>query len=581
MTESLNRDYGFRYAKRGRLLRDEEQAAVIEARARELLSLHGGGTPSRRVTEPMLAAASRGSAAAPGPAGRSRSSETVLKVIGWSKAGGSALNQARYISRTRDIDIAAGQQPVPIENERGETIDGPALKAEIASWGLLKDSENRSAKWKAATPEERAAMSQADALSRRQSAHIMFSLPKGSVHDAEVLRSVVAQAASETFHEAGFRYVFAVHTDHSDRPHAHIVIAAKSEPDEAGRRRTLRLGPTELDHLRQVFTRHAQEHGLPVTATRRIDRPELREKIQFGETPLRENVKIGTIYNRLADPHPSRPKSPSRDKSRALKAFMPDQGSVFQAKAPAWYEVHGLAYERRRLAAYDQAHSGELPSAKRQERRGLLHRLTRALGFAKTPTPAAPNRPETPALKRLDRHFQQTHRDPIAARESFIAMYREAPRLAVWAANNHPQAFGETTGRKSPTRLTGRGMGQLLAAGERAGRPLVPAPTPDQRQERARLQEQVRRAKADRRRTTDAAAVPTQLNRLAQTVERTTGNRDLAARVREVAQAKPRQPADLEKLRQYQDLERRLRQRDAIERGRTPKQDRGRRGPDR
>jgi len=61
--------------------------------------------------------------------------------------------------------------------------------------------------------------------------------------------------------------------------------------DESRRLRTtqLRIGPRELEGLRQVFTRHAQEQGLNVVATRREDRAQLRSEIVAGRMPLRTN----------------------------------------------------------------------------------------------------------------------------------------------------------------------------------------------------------------------------------------------------------------------------------------------------
>jgi hypothetical protein len=44
--------------------------------------------------------------------------------------------------------------------------------------------------------------------------------------------------------EGGFRYVYTIHTDHSARPHAHIVVKARSEPfqkDGVEKTRQLRL----------------------------------------------------------------------------------------------------------------------------------------------------------------------------------------------------------------------------------------------------------------------------------------------------------------------------------------------------
>ncbi len=48
----------------------------------------------------------------------------------------------------------------------------------------------------------------------------------------------------------------------------------------------------------------------------------------------------------------------------------------------------------------------------------------------------------------IDAHFAATHREPDRAAASFREMFRESPRLALWAAAKHPQAFGEPSGRE-------------------------------------------------------------------------------------------------------------------------------------
>lgn len=64
---------------------------------------------------------------------------------------------------------------------------------------------------------------------------------------------------------------------------------------------------------------------------------------------------------------------------------------------------------------------------------------------------AAAIKNEDPAIAQLTAAFQRSHHDPVATRSSFLEMYREAPKLAVWAAHNHPEAFGPITGIKPDT----------------------------------------------------------------------------------------------------------------------------------
>ena len=451
--DALSRD-SLEYERRGRLLRDDHYREVIRARARELLRLDVG-VPDERY----------GGRARQSPTGEhGRSSETVLKVISWTKSRHAPMAQARYAARTREDDPP--EKSLAMFNEEGRELRGPAVAAEIESWGLKPDGENLSVAARRATPQERSALPKKERLDKRQAAHLIFSIPAKAAGDAHALRRAVHGALSETFGADGHRYVYGIHTDHSARPHAHIMIKAQSEPlrDESRRLRTvqLRIGPRELEGLRQVFTRHAQEQGLNVVATRREDRAQLRSEIAAGRAPLRA----------------------SRTMHQAQRTSR--QGRTFERQAPQWYAEHGIAYERRRLELAGEKRPEEEPivssvlgSKSAPGRRGLLARLFgrrvakeqsaihESEGSASGPGGA--DRPsggyfenfanyrkgrgrkaEAVVEGKIAAHFQATHRHPERAAESFWAMFQEAPRIALWAVNKHPQAFGDLTGRGGP-----------------------------------------------------------------------------------------------------------------------------------
>jgi hypothetical protein len=508
------------YEKRGRVIADDEYRASIKHRAREILSL--GPSPGTRLRRD-------------GPASKPASTESMLKVIAWTKGLHAAPRQAFYVGRARDKDDPRRQ--VALENERGELVQGKAdLKAEIASWGLLPDAQNRSAKWRDAGPAERIEMTEAEALGRRQAVHLMFSVPRGAPSQAEALRDAVREAMRASFGEAGYRYLFAIHADEPRRPHAHVILKAASEPIAGGRGRQLRLGPRELEVIRARFTEQARERGFEVTCTRRIDRAETRGQILTSKEPLRLNAKQGDLHRGT--------------KSR--------QGSIFEAKAPTWYLQHGLGYERRRSLDRDDAQHappGPLP------RTGVFQRLADvvrgALRRSDAPTPPIPaEQARSPALQRLDRHFAATHRRPEAAVESFLQMYREAPRLAVWAANNHPQAFGETTGVRPTGRVTGRGLKEVMGQ-------QLPAPVPDPRQaamiayDTMRLRRDADHALQQRGARRDGAAVPAGLNRVADRLVGLEQSKDQVAEIRKLAAA-TRDPEQMAKAEKYRELDVRL-----------------------
>ena len=147
--------------KRGRVVNELQGEAAARARVAILLSVPPAGHLR----------SGKGGARTPAGGGLSKppSRESVLKVIGWTKSSRSPVRQARYVGRARDTDQAAGLDPLPMENERGELIAGKAaIDAEMASWRLAADRDNLSAAARAATPAERQAMEPKTCLAARR-----------------------------------------------------------------------------------------------------------------------------------------------------------------------------------------------------------------------------------------------------------------------------------------------------------------------------------------------------------------------------------------------------------------------------
>ena len=171
-----------------------------------------------------------------------------------------------------------------------------------------------------------------------------------------------------------------------------------------------------------------------------------------------------------------------------------------------------------------------------------------------------PARSPSPALERLDVFFGQAHRDPIAARESFLAMYREAPKLAVWAANNRPEAFEEATGKIPAGRVTGRGLKTVLAETpapvREAGRAAEIMAATMQTRQAANVAGERERARRN------AAAVSKALERVAARLEEISSSRlPEAAEIRKLAE-KVAQPAEASKLDRYRELDAQVKTRD-------------------
>ena len=452
---SINGD-SLEYDKRGRLLKDHQYEAAARARVAQLLGqapIIPRGRPQQRTTS--------GSATNRVRLAKSPSRETVFKVIQWTKAASTPARQARYVGRVRAADEEKELSPIPMENEVGQLIVGrEAVDREIGSWGLIPDRDNISKTAREAVPEQLATMKSGDRLAKRQAVHIIFSVPARATTDAEKLRAAIRVGLAETFGDAGHRYLFGIHTEHSDTPHAHIIVKAATERFSLDRRRSanLRLGPAELQTIRYILTSHARQQGIDVIATRREDRAETRSAILEGQEPLRAD----------------------RSWHQSKKT---QQGRTFEKTAPEWYKAHGRDYERRRAemaaraSSAPQASSGRTAEAPNvaeatKEKRGLFGRLfgrseKQTVSQAEAPpaaargyyqnfanvragqaTKAAAITGEHPAVAQLTAAFQRSHYDPVAARLSFLEMYREAPKLAVWAAHNHPEAFEAITGTK-------------------------------------------------------------------------------------------------------------------------------------
>jgi len=445
---SLSRD-SLDHERRGRVVGDNHHREAIRARMRELLRIRGrsSGVGGRPAGAPMSAPAASGV--------RAPSNEAVLKVISWTKARHAPLAQAKYAARTREQDPP--EASLTMINEEGRELHGAEVEAEIRSWDLKPNSENLSPAARRAGLEERAAMSDGERLQRRQAVHLIFSIPAHPRADVDWLDRAVRGALSETLGEGGFRYVYTTHTDHSSRPHAHIIAKAQSEPFTTAtgemKTRQLRLGPRELEATRQVFTRHAQEQDLNVIASRREDRAGLRQEILAGRAPLRANKKLHQVTGQMR------------------------QGRTFERQAPQWYSEHGLEYERRRLAAAGSEPVAASPVENASPKRagGLLGRFMDRLGVRQRRTPNARGPENAPSVgqpsagyfqnfenyrkgaeaseARVNAHFAATHHDPARAAESFRAMLREAPRLAVmgreqapdllWRADRRPRSWAD------------------------------------------------------------------------------------------------------------------------------------------
>lgn len=384
-----------------------------------------------RVTAGRLSAA-RSSPSSGRTGGKSR--EIVVRVLNKGKHHRAPMAQARYIARVNSPEHRADRDretSTVLETHDGRQLTTRGeIDAEMASWGLK--TENRSKSWEAADPEARAAMDKAwhtatpewrkenpgaDPYDRVQSVHIIVSVPNGT---ADQLREAVRRSAEKSF--AGHRFVFAIHTDHGRGPHAHFVV----QNDHMDTGRPLRLKKMDLEALRQDFAATARDTGIDVVASRRVDR--MAPEIAQGLEPFHKH-----------------------DRSRGR--WTP--GDTFAAKAPRWHAAYGQDFAAR-VAGIE-----EEPT---QPRKGYFARFVNK-------EPSEMRIPEFAATARNFGHYA----DSVGATRSYLAMFREDPRLAQWAFTKRPDAFG-TVGDHPAPRKAPDGTAATKAAWALADDKLYPSP---------------------------------------------------------------------------------------------------------
>jgi len=201
------------------------------------------------------------------------------------------------------------------------------------------------------------------------------------------------------------------------------------------------------------------------------------------------------------------------------------------------------------------------------------------------------------AEKTIDAHFAATHRDPDKAAARFRAMFRESPRLALWAAAKHPQAFGEPSGLEGPD-IAWRAVRTLAPTEKQQPARRTGTRDPLDREaalagERLSLRQATKRARAKAAPEKAQLIVARSLTRLADRIERETATdplgKEQAVHIRHVArtlrggngatQTKAGDQAERirgaagekDKATLYRELEEQLRQRDQARPKRRPR----------
>lgn len=204
----------------------------------------------------------------------------------------------------------------------------------------------------------------------RKAARLIFSTPAGT--DAEKLRIIMRETLHRKFGEVT-PYAFAIHDD-TRNAHAHVVLAMRRYDGKK-----LRIGPAEIQAIREQYAEVAVSHGLAISAANRTERgrdaapPGLADN---GEYRLRLR---GVVTARMR---------------REIAAAMDDPGKTderHQAQVQASRDAHradaehyrqlagagGNVEQLRRLAELHASAADHAPKSRRQKVREMIDEISR------------------------------------------------------------------------------------------------------------------------------------------------------------------------------------------------------------
>lgn len=377
-----------------------------------------------------------------------QSRELVLKNISWGKSIGHAFRLIEYLSRDGAFNVTDPNDPNMINGVQAHH----RVKEE---WGLLPDAQNLKPEFQDKPSSYWLQVPEKDRLQSRQFLHSVVSLPKSlDIPDRSPLSSgqpdaaaagfALSSAARSVFTDAGHDFLMFPHRD-KGHLHFHFIIQAKSRTTG----RQLHLQRSQTQALRQEFAQSLRRVGIDVIATERRDRvPELTQ------SPIDKAIHQ-TIQRGDASWF---------QRQQALQEGKHQLGT-FARKAPGWHASFGLEYEKR--VAFDPLQKGTAgPSPQSPAQRGsAARRLAERLGLA------ARSQPQEPAAAPLSSFLKDLppegadhlakkaiglYRAPEKALRSFAAMYQENPKMAVWALNRRPLAFGDLKAGWEAPNLTRR-----------------------------------------------------------------------------------------------------------------------------
>ncbi|MAO55984.1 MAG: hypothetical protein CMM61_09810 [Rhodospirillaceae bacterium] len=231
-----------------------------------------------------------------------RGKEVIVKAAGAPKTIGGVRGAVRYIGRICQPEGDEDDKRVPLFDGWGREVFADEIKDELARWGLLKDSDNLS-RWarelKAEGTEAWRTLPTRERFRNVQARHFIWSIAADNDDEAtiEKLRRATLVTLDRLFTARGFQCLWALHQDHSEHPHVHVMVGAISE---TGERLRCDIHGDYLYSMRVELADNLRTAGLDYIATCREDRTALREDILAGVRPLRFSRSMAQRHTRAA-----------------------------------------------------------------------------------------------------------------------------------------------------------------------------------------------------------------------------------------------------------------------------------------
>ena len=167
----------------------------------------------------------------------------MIKISSYSHNSGAVWDRVNYVARDGELEVEAPD---------GEKLDQVALEQMVADWSAGEGEENRS----------RIAMS----------AIVSFSAGVDKEQATETARQFFGEAFGKN-HD----YVFAAHED-TKNFHVHVVVRSHGYDGKQ-----LRIGPDDIQELRELLAEKAHEQGIELDASPRWARGlEAEERLSRG-----------------------------------------------------------------------------------------------------------------------------------------------------------------------------------------------------------------------------------------------------------------------------------------------------------